>query len=205
MHVEIQHIPTWEAIRKDWDILATQFPLLAAIFAPSSVLFDIPALTQHWISLNGVAVKTPHWTNVLSATGLALNIVANALLVARFSDVNRRVGVLATRLSAMFWILKATMELVNVSLFAHQNKDIPVADYQEGFWCAILSLMISGTVAIMLAYHCMSWIFHLLEIRPILSRGYPWRGLSRGKNGRAEFHALDSNLCGAYCTRSAGL
>ena len=60
-------------------------PLLAAIFAPLSTLLDIPGLSQPWFKLNGENVKDPYASLILSSFSLAFNLVANALLVARFT------------------------------------------------------------------------------------------------------------------------
>jgi potassium channel subfamily K len=155
-----RHFPTWTSVKQDWHALATQFPLVAAILAPASVLFDIPALSQHWLNRDGFAVSDPNWNLILSAVGLGFNVLANALLVVRFSDTSRRVAVHATRLSAICWIIKTGIELGNIGAYVALVR-APVTDYQEGFWCAVVSLIVSGTIAFILGYHCEYFLLNI--------------------------------------------
>lgn len=60
-------------------------PLVAALLAPMATLYDIPALTQSWYSLNGEALPDPLPSLVLSSFSLACSLVALAVLVARFT------------------------------------------------------------------------------------------------------------------------
>ncbi|KIJ56194.1 hypothetical protein M422DRAFT_239402 [Sphaerobolus stellatus SS14] len=94
---------------------ATVSPLLGAIFAPFSVLFDIPALTEPWfIKFDPNLLLDPNKANsipdklenvVLSAAGLGFNIIANVLLVVRFSTSTKWWRT-ATKLSVVSWVLK---------------------------------------------------------------------------------------------------
>lgn len=75
-----------------WDIpldvvkmWANNAPLIAALLAPASTLYDIPALSQRWYSLNGVEQTDPSASLILSAFSLSASITANALLILRFS------------------------------------------------------------------------------------------------------------------------
>jgi hypothetical protein len=59
---------------------ATRYgPLVAALVAPTSTLYEIPGLTQPWYKYNGVNVADPTPSLVLSGIGLALNVFANAV------------------------------------------------------------------------------------------------------------------------------
>lgn len=69
-------------IAKEW---ANNAPLIAALLAPASTLYDIPALSQRWYSFNGAELPDPHASLILSGFSLAASIIANALLVLRFS------------------------------------------------------------------------------------------------------------------------
>jgi potassium channel subfamily K len=78
-----------EHLQKRWHSASASIarfaPLAAALIAPASTLYDIPALTQHWYSLDGVSQADPQASLILSAVGLATSIIANALLVLRFT------------------------------------------------------------------------------------------------------------------------
>jgi potassium channel subfamily K len=113
----MKRFPTLKDLKQNWVAIVTQFPLIAAILAPSSVLFDIPALTQHWLSVNERSIPSPTWSTVLSAVSLGFNILANALLVVRFSRTKSwpRLFAVVTRLSAICWLIK--VRFVSTSLF----------------------------------------------------------------------------------------
>lgn len=100
-------------------------PLLAALIAPITSLLDIPALTvckipslnmsrwtslsqQHWYARYGVPQPDFTASVVLSAVGLAFNLLANALLVLRFSATATYWHV-ATVLSSLCWLLKVSI------------------------------------------------------------------------------------------------
>lgn len=109
---------------RSWSKVA---PLLASLIAPITSLLDIPALTvcstilnfpevhahaffgwqQHWYTKDGA--EQPDFTAslVLSAIGLAFNLLANALIVMRFS-ANASYWKLATQLSLVCWIVKVS-------------------------------------------------------------------------------------------------
>lgn len=92
-------------------------PLLSAVFAPFSVLFEIPALTEPWfIKFDPNVLLNPNKANsipdapgniVLSALGLGFNVLANVLLIFRFSS-GAGWWRLATRLSVLSWVLKVS-------------------------------------------------------------------------------------------------
>lgn len=83
-------------------------PLIAAVIAPISTLLDIPALTEPWFYRNdedGKTLPDPRANIILSSFGLSFNIIANGLLILRFST---RDGLwrFATRASLLCWITK---------------------------------------------------------------------------------------------------
>ena len=91
------------------------FPLLAAVLAPLSTLLDIPAYSEHWFfTTNDPSGKTeplpdPHTNLALSLLGLIFNIIANGLLIVRFS-VGNQYWRSATRISLACWVLKVRFE-----------------------------------------------------------------------------------------------
>ena len=98
--------------RKD-DLHALQkfAPMLDAVLAPLSTLLDIPAYTEHWFYTNNDSDGTlkplsdPRTNLTLSLAGLIFNVIANGLLIVRFS-VGNKTWRLATRVSLGFWVLK---------------------------------------------------------------------------------------------------
>lgn len=88
--------------------LAAIAPLLAAIIAPLSILFDIPALTERWYLKAGVEQADPTASLALSGVGLGANIIANVLLVVRFSTADEWWRV-ATRASIVWWTTKVSV------------------------------------------------------------------------------------------------
>ncbi|GFZ48419.1 hypothetical protein JCM24511_06167 [Saitozyma sp. JCM 24511] len=134
-------------------IFAKYCPLIAAVLAPLSTLLDIPALTEPWFTLNGVPVRDFRASLVLSAVGLALNILANALLVIRFSSSKEKRWRRATLWSTLCWLGALIVEIINIAMFGPHRHRTP--DYQptEGFWCAVVSLMDAGVICIALVLH----------------------------------------------------
>ena len=98
-------LPTKKELRQ-FPVLA---PLFAAVFAPLSTLLDIPALTEPWFfqeHTDGLQkLPDPTACLTLSAIGLTFNVLANGLLIARFST-GERGWQLATKLSMGCWIIK---------------------------------------------------------------------------------------------------
>jgi hypothetical protein len=82
--------------RKDIEETLRQFanyaPLLAALLAPLSTLYDIPSLSQKWYSYDGAELADPKASLVLSGISLAVSVTANTLLVLRFSVSLTKVG-----------------------------------------------------------------------------------------------------------------
>lgn len=79
--------------------------LIAGCPAKLPQLYDIPALTQRWYSLNGTELPDPTPNLALSALGLAFNVIANGLLVYRFS-AKAEWWKTAMILSTVCWIIK---------------------------------------------------------------------------------------------------
>ncbi|KAK4687044.1 hypothetical protein P7C73_g3079, partial [Tremellales sp. Uapishka_1] len=133
--------------------VAKYCPLVASILAPLTTLLDIPGLTQHWYSYNGVAQPDPTTCLALSALGLCLNVLANALLIVRFSAKKAKWWRMATRLSLIFWIAKTIIAVVNLIIFGVTTRNTPGYQYVEGFWCAVVSVIGSGIITLTLLWH----------------------------------------------------
>ncbi|THH11384.1 hypothetical protein EW145_g690 [Phellinidium pouzarii] len=127
--------------RDDIRSLPVFAPLLAAILAPLSTLLDIPGLTEPWffqtVHSTGEkhALSDPKANLALSAIGLTFNVLANALLILRFSvsDVNKRV---ATRASLACWVANFGIGLGNILAFGILTRNEPGISYGEAFWSA---------------------------------------------------------------------
>lgn len=90
---------------KHYRDFARTAPLLAATIAPLSVLFDIPALTEKWYTRDGELQRDPEASLVLSGFSLGFSMLANALLVIRFSSTGSRWRIF-TNVSVIFWIIR---------------------------------------------------------------------------------------------------
>lgn len=135
-------------------------PLIAALLAPVSTLYDIPALSQPWYSLNGTTLPDPRASLVLSGVSLSLSVIANSLLVLRFSVHVARVGLLekagyemkictrtdkhvslplpsqlwrfATRISTLAWVIKTCIGVANLITFGALTRNGAGFAYLEG-------------------------------------------------------------------------
>ncbi|WWD16124.1 hypothetical protein CI109_100549 [Kwoniella shandongensis] len=153
---DVGHLKTWPRYlirRSHIRSIAKYCPLVSAILAPLSTLMDIPALSQHWYIRDGVAQPDFKTSIVLSAIGLALNVIANVLLVVRFSSkapfwVNH-----STKWSLLFWILKTVVAVANLITFGILSRNQPAYSYSEGFWCAVVSVIVAGIISITLTLH----------------------------------------------------
>ncbi|KAF7971393.1 hypothetical protein HWV62_21228 [Athelia sp. TMB] len=134
---------------REWAKIA---PLLAALIAPITSLLDIPALTQNWYTKNNVPQKDFTASLVLSAVGLAFNLTANALLVARFS-AEGKYWHLATQMSLGCWIVKTILAVSNLVVFGIFSRNGDGFHYEEGFWCAVVSVIGSGIISLLLLFH----------------------------------------------------
>ncbi|KAL1411067.1 Potassium channel [Vanrija albida] len=133
--------------------VAQYLPLIAAIAAPMSTLMDIPALSQHWYSYYGVKQRDPTTCLILSAVGLFFNVLANVLLIVRFSATKKSFWRWGVKLSLACWIIKTTFAVVNLLVFGAGKRNGPGFQYDQGFWCAVVSCIISGIIAVCLLLH----------------------------------------------------
>ncbi|OCF71649.1 hypothetical protein I204_07709 [Kwoniella mangroviensis CBS 8886] len=156
--IKVHRTQTWHgyAFRKrKWRLktFGKYCPLVSAIFAPLSTLLDIPALTQHWYARDGTPQPDPKACLVLSAVGLALNIVANILLVMRFSAKSKWWWKHSTRWSLICWLGKTIVAVINLIIFGILTRNSEGWAYLEGFWCAIISIIDAGIISITLLFH----------------------------------------------------
>ncbi|KAM0750985.1 voltage-gated potassium channel [Meredithblackwellia eburnea MCA 4105] len=142
----------WEDAKAHIDDSAKFAPLLCAVLAPLATLLDIPALTQKWYTLDGKSAPDPGASLVLSAVGLAMNVCANALLVARFT-VRESWWRKVTTASVICWCVKLVVAIVNLSVYGALTRNSPGYSYDEGFWCAVVSCIISGMIVFLLVAH----------------------------------------------------
>jgi hypothetical protein len=63
------------------------------------------------------------------------------------------VAAYATRWSAICWIIKTGIEVGDIGAYVVLIR-APVADFQEGFWCTVIFLIVSGNIVVILGYHC---------------------------------------------------
>jgi hypothetical protein len=105
-------------------LFASVSPLAAAVIAPLAVLLDIPALTvgnqfqspgcradrkqEKWYTRNGQPQSDPRASLILSGLSLGFSLVANALLVIRFSLQGRK-WMIATQMSVACWLVKVCL------------------------------------------------------------------------------------------------
>lgn len=127
---------------------AQMTPLMAAIFGPLSILLGIPSLTQRWhgqlldppVLPNGasnfLSLPDPTLELVLSAISLFVEILANTLLVLRFSNFHTK-G--TTWISYWFWIAKIFLDIANYIQFTVTYPETEDIIYLEGFWVYPLS------------------------------------------------------------------
>ncbi|KAI5115764.1 hypothetical protein M0805_001205 [Coniferiporia weirii] len=144
--------------REDLQSLPVFAPLLAAVLAPVSTLLDIPGLSEPWFfqadtsTGEAHALPDPRANLVLSAVGLSFNVLANALLIVRFS-VRDGYWRVATRVSLVCWIVKLGIGFGNVLSFGILSRNEPGISYGEAFWCAVISLLISAVIVALLLVH----------------------------------------------------
>ncbi|GAB1520464.1 hypothetical protein RhiTH_003540 [Rhizoctonia solani] len=135
-------------------LFASISPLTAAVIAPLAVLLDIPALTEKWYTRNGQPQPDPRASLILSGLSLSFSLVANALLVIRFSLEGRR-WMIATQISVACWIVKVVVGITNLMVFGALTRNQPQFSYAEGFWSAVVSVIASGIVLALLLLHWM--------------------------------------------------
>ncbi|CEL54017.1 Outward-rectifier potassium channel TOK1 OS=Saccharomyces cerevisiae (strain ATCC 204508 / S288c) GN=TOK1 PE=1 SV=1 [Rhizoctonia solani AG-1 IB] len=133
-------------------LFASVSPLTAAVIAPLAVLLDIPALTEKWYTRNGQPQSDPRASLILSGLSLGFSLVANALLVIRFSLQGRK-WMIATQMSVACWLVKVATGITNLVVFGALTRNQPQFSYAEGFWSAVVSLVASGIVLALLLLH----------------------------------------------------
>jgi len=92
--------------------------------APLSTLYDIPGFSQRWYIANGVQQPDPHPNLALSALGLAFNVIANSLLVLRFSS-RRKWWKSAMYLSTACWVIKTIIAVTNIAVYGGKQSIHP--------------------------------------------------------------------------------
>lgn len=123
--------------------------------APLSTLLDIPGLSQRWyLTDDGGALPDPRTNVALSALGLAFNLVANALLIFRFST-GAQWWRSATIISTAAWWLKTIIAAINVAVFSTYRgaADATLTTLSGGFWAAVASLTLASIISLLLGGH----------------------------------------------------
>ncbi|KZO98463.1 voltage-gated potassium channel [Calocera viscosa TUFC12733] len=167
--------PPWytrQALVRSAATFATVCPLLAAVVAPLSILLDIPALAETWYVENGLPLPDPPASLVLSALSLALSILADALLLVRFS-VWEKYWRIATHVSVICWVVKWFVGLSNLIVFGILSRNAPQFSYDEGFYCSVLAFITASLVTILLLY---DWIVTFLPLGNGCSRSVRGQG-----------------------------
>ncbi|CUA74245.1 Outward-rectifier potassium channel TOK1 [Rhizoctonia solani] len=133
-------------------LFANVSSLTAALIAPLAVLLDIPALTEKWYTRNGEPQPDPRASLILSGLSLGFSLIANALLVVRFSLQGRGWNI-ATRISVACWFIKVVTGVCNLVVFGALTRNEPQFSYAEGFWSAVISVIASGIILALLLVH----------------------------------------------------
>jgi potassium channel subfamily K len=85
--------------------------------------------------------------------GLGLNVLANLLLLFRFSASTSAYTSIATLISLLSWIGKTAVAAVNLILFGILTRNGPGYSFAEGFWCAVVSIIDAGIISCLLLLH----------------------------------------------------
>ena len=137
-----------EIVRREAASWAQMTPLMAAIFGPLSILLGIPSLTQRWhgrvldppVLAGGISnfdsMPDPVLELVLSGVSLLFEVLANTLLVLRFSNIH---GKLMTWISYFLWISKLVLDMANYIQFGLRYPETGDIIYLQGFWVLLLS------------------------------------------------------------------
>ena len=117
--------------------IAKYCPLAAAIFAPLSTLFTIPALVERWYTFDGVFVHDYAGSIILSVSPSCSTLIANApLLILRFSLTKERYWRRATSWSTFCWFFTLILGFTNIGVYGIHKRNLPGFEFTEGFWCA---------------------------------------------------------------------
>ena len=150
IHRRISKEEERELARTEAASWAQMTPLMAAIFGPLSILLGIPSLSQRWhgklldppVLSNGfsnfASLPDPPLELVLSAVSLFIEILANTLLVLRFSNIHIR---WTTWISYCFWIAKFAIDIANYIQFGISFPETEDIIYLEGFWVDLWTIM----------------------------------------------------------------
>lgn len=153
INIQDLNLPGKDELCNSFRKLVDATPLLAALLAPVSTLYDVPALTQRWYAKNGDPISDPTASLILSAISLSASILANTSLVVRYTVHAQRFWHSAIIISTYGWIFKVLVGVSNLVAFGALRRNGPEYTYVEGFWCAIMSLSLSVFVAFQLFFH----------------------------------------------------
>ncbi|WVR05393.1 hypothetical protein IAU60_002407 [Kwoniella sp. DSM 27419] len=113
----------------------------------------IPALSQEWYARDYFRAPDIKASVILSGVTLGFNVIANVLLVVRFSSKTTFWWKHSTRWSLIFWVATTLCGGVNLIVFGIATRNGPGFVYLEGFWCAVVALIDAGIIAITLTIH----------------------------------------------------
>lgn len=95
---------------------------------------------------------------ILSALGLAFNVIANALLIIRFSSKTTLWVRISVPLSLAGWLLKTALAAINLIVFGATRRNGTGYTYSEAFWCAIVSFIVAVVITFCLLVHF--WVIY---------------------------------------------
>ena len=114
-------------------------------------------MPRRYLTNDGGALPDPAGNIALSALGLAFNLLANALLLARFST-GQKWWRTATVVSVVAWWIKTIIAAVNVGVFSTYRGAANATDttLSGGFWAAVASLTLASIISLLLGGH-LAW------------------------------------------------
>ena len=114
---------------------------------------DVFRLQEHWYTQDGNPQPDPKACLILSAISLIFNAFANIFLVVRFSAKAPFWWQHATRWSLIMWLAKTAVAAANLIAFGVLRRNGEGYKYDEGFWCAVVSIIAAGVICIALLLH----------------------------------------------------
>lgn len=109
--------------------------------------------SQRWYGYQGMSIPDSKSSIALSGICLALTVLATITLFMRFSKAQSRWRLLTT-ISTVVWTINTIIQIVNLAVFsATTNSKNSGYGYLEGFWCALWTVILSGTIAVFLIFH----------------------------------------------------